>query len=446
MVKNKGFLPSSVSEVNIQRKQLKAIINSTWDACTAPDTVELGAKVDGASFTADAILANPPTLGHIHIAEKLQIPLHVFFTMPWTATKAYPHPLARVTQVAGFENRVSSPPFAFLSISASVLNEHGRSSAASSLDVYGIADARVGLLQLSYAVVDNLLWMGSRDLINNFRKKKLRLKPITYLSGGQVLNAKVPTGYIWSPSLAPKPKDWGSHIDVVGFCFLKLAGNYKPPEDLMAFFAKGPAPIYVGFGSLPVQDPHGMTKTIVEALTKTGQRGIIQKGWGGLGEMDNPPEHIHLLGNCPHDWLFPRCLAVVHHGGAGTTAAGLLAACPTTIVPFFGDQPFWGDRCHATGVGPEPIPIGQFNLNKLVNAIEYMLDPKVKEAATVMSEKLQTEDGVGGAVKAFHKHLPKGITPGIHSKDWLAKRQRRLAVRHKLMKAVSCISCTAVHE
>eukprot|EP00850_Spirogloea_muscicola_P013660 SM000094S24677 [mRNA] locus=s94:74921:77666:- [translate_table: standard] len=417
MVKNKGFLPSSVSEVNIQRKQLKAIINSTWDACTAPDAVELGAKVDGAAFTADAILANPPTLGHIHIAEKLQIPLHVFFTMPWTATKAYPHPLARVTQVAGFENR------------------------------------------LSYAVVDNLLWMGSRDLINNFRKKKLRLKPITYLSGGQVLNAKVPTGYIWSPSLAPKPKDWGSHIDVVGFCFLKLAGNYKPPDDLMAFFAKGPAPIYVGFGSLPVQDPHGMTKTIVEALTKTGQRGIIQKGWGGLGEtfllhaVDNPPEHIYLLGNCPHDWLFPQCLAVVHHGGAGTTAAGLLAAisilylqCPTTIVPFFGDQPFWGDRCHATGVGPEPIPIGQFNLNKLVNAIEYMLDPKVKEAATVMSEKLQTEDGVGGAVKAFHKHLPKGITPGIHSKDWLAKRQRRLAVRHKLMKAVSCISCNAVHE
>eukprot|EP00850_Spirogloea_muscicola_P018644 SM000173S03013 [mRNA] locus=s173:96175:98924:- [translate_table: standard] len=404
MVKNKGFLPSSVSEVNVQRKQLKAIINSTWDACTAPDTVELGAKVDGAAFTADAILANPPTLGHIHIAEKLQIPLHVFFTMPWTATKAYPHPLARVTQVAGFENR------------------------------------------LSYAVVDNLLWMGSRDLINNFRKKKLRLKPITYLSGGQVLNAKVPTGYIWSPSLAPKPKDWGSHIDVVGFCFLKLAGNYKPPEDLMAFFAKGSAPIYVGFGSLPVQDPTGMTKTIVEALTKTGQRGIIQKGWGGLGEMDDPPEHIYLLGNCPHDWLFPQCLAVVHHGGAGTTAAGLLSACPTTIVPFFGDQPFWGDRCHATGVGPEPIPIGQFNLNKLVHAIEYMLDPKVKEAATVMSEKLQTEDGVGGAVKAFHKHLPKGITPGIHSKDWLAKRQRRVAIRHKLMKAVSCISCSAVHE
>ncbi|XP_065632563.1 sterol 3-beta-glucosyltransferase UGT80A2 [Quercus suber] len=356
MVKNKGFLPSGPSEIPIQRNQMKDIIYSLLSACREPD-------IDtGVAFKADAIIANPPAYGHTHVAEALKVPIHIFFTMPWTPTSEFPHPLSRVKQQAGY--------------------------------------------RLSYQIVDSLIWLGIRDMINDVRKKKLKLRPVTYLSGSQGSDSDIPHGYIWSPHLVPKPKDWGPKVDVVGFCFLDLASNYEPPESLVKWLEAGDKPIYIGFGSLPVEEPEKMTQIIVEALEITKQRGIINKGWGGLGNLAEPKDSIYLLDNCPHDWLFLQCKAVVHHGGAGTTAAGLRAACPTTIVPFFGDQPFWGDRVNARGVGPPPIPIDEFTLPKLVEAINFMLDPKVKERAVELAKAMENEDGVTGAVKAFFKHLP----------------------------------------
>ncbi|WRX10053.1 UDP-glucuronosyl/UDP-glucosyltransferase - like 10 [Theobroma cacao] len=356
MVKNKGFLPSGPSEIPTQRHQIKEIIYSLLPACKEPD------PDSGVPFKADAIIANPPAYGHTHVAESLKVPLHIFFTMPWTPTSEFPHPLSRVKQPAGY--------------------------------------------RLSYQIVDSLIWLGIRDMINDVRKKKLKLRPVTYLSGSQASDSDVPHGYIWSPHLVPKPKDWGPKIDVVGFCFLDLATNYEPPETLIKWLEAGTKPIYIGFGSLPVQEPEKMTQIIVDALEKTGQRGIINKGWGGLGNLAENKDSVYLLDNVPHDWLFLQCMAVVHHGGAGTTAAGLKAACPTTIVPFFGDQPFWGERVHARGVGPPPIPVDEFSLPKLVDAINFMLDPKVKEKAVELAQAMKNEDGVTGAVKAFLKHLP----------------------------------------
>ncbi|KAG6606327.1 sterol 3-beta-glucosyltransferase UGT80A2-like isoform X1 [Cucurbita moschata] len=358
MVKNKGFLPSGPSEIPVQRNQMKEIIYSLLPACKEPD------PETGISFVAEAIIANPPAYGHTHVAEALKIPIHIFFTMPWTPTSEFPHPLSRVKQQAGY--------------------------------------------RLSYQIVDSLIWLGIRDMINDLRKKKLKLRPVTYLSGSHASESNVPHGYIWSPHLVPKPKDWGPKVDVVGFCFLDLASNYEPPESLVNWLKAGDKPIYIGFGSLPVQEPEKMTKIIVEALEITGQRGIINKGWGGLGNLTEPKDFVYLLDNCPHDWLFLRCKAVVHHGGAGTTAAGLKAACPTAIIPFFGDQPFWGERVHARGVGPAPIPVEEFSLNKLVNAINFMLDPKVKHSAVELAKAMENEDGVEGAVKAFFKHYRSG--------------------------------------
>ncbi|CAM0908328.1 unnamed protein product [Alopecurus aequalis] len=356
MVKNKGFLPSGPSEIPIQRKQMKEIIFSLLPACKDPD------PETGIAFKVDAIIANPPAYGHTHVAEALKVPIHIFFTMPWTPTNEFPHPLSRVKTSAGY--------------------------------------------RLSYQIVDSMIWLGIRDMINEFRKKKLKLRPVTYLSGSQGSGNDIPHGYIWSPHLVPKPKDWGPKIDVVGFCFLDLASDYAPPEALVKWLEAGDKPIYVGFGSLPVQDPAKMTETIVQALEMTGQRGIINKGWGGLGTLAEQKDSIYVLDNCPHDWLFRQCKAVVHHGGAGTTAAGLKAACPTTIVPFFGDQPFWGDRVHVRGVGPVPIPVDQFNLQKLVDAIKFMLEPEVKEKAVELAKAMESEDGVTGAVRVFLKHLP----------------------------------------
>ncbi|CAL2263606.1 unnamed protein product [Prunus armeniaca] len=123
--------------------------------------------------------------------------------------------------------------------------------------------------------------------------------------------------------------------------------------------------------SLSILDLIALTREI------TGQRGVINRGWGGLGNLAEPSDYVYLVDNWPHDWLFQRCSVVVHHGGVGTTAAGLKAACPSTIVPFFGDQPFWGEMVHARGVGPAPVPADEFSLEKLVDAIRFMLDPKV---------------------------------------------------------------------
>ncbi|XP_039049075.1 sterol 3-beta-glucosyltransferase UGT80A2-like, partial [Hibiscus syriacus] len=349
MVKNKGFLPSNPSEIPTQRNQMKDIIYSLLPACKESD------PDSGIPFNADAIIANPPAYGHTHVAEALKVPIHIFFTMPWTPTSEFPHPLSRVKQPAGY--------------------------------------------RLSYQIVDSMIWLGIRDMINDVRKKRLNLRPVTYLSGSQGSDSDVPHGYIWSPHLVPKPKDWGPKIDVVGFCFLDLASNYEPPESLVKWLEAGPKPIYIGFGSLPVQEPERMTQIIVDALEQTGQRGIINKGWGGLGNLAENKDFVYLLDNVPHDWLFLHCKAVVHHGGAGTTAAGLKAACPTTIVPFFGDQPFWGERVHARGVGPPPIPVDEFSLPKLVDAIKFMLDPKVKEGAIELAKAMESEDGVTGAVK-----------------------------------------------
>lgn len=156
MVKNKGFLPSNPSEIPVQREQIKSIVYSLLPACTQPDLHS------GIPFQAQAIIANPPAYGHVHVAEHLKIPLHIFFTMPWTSTSAFPHPLSRVKQPAAY--------------------------------------------RMSYQVVDTLIWLGIRGIVNSYRKKKLQLRPITYLSGSQGSIAEMPTGYIWSPHLVPKPK------------------------------------------------------------------------------------------------------------------------------------------------------------------------------------------------------------------------------------------------
>lgn len=356
MARNKGLIPSGPGEISIQRKQLKSIIESLLPACTEPD-IETGMP-----FRAQAIIANPPAYGHSHVAEALGVPLHIFFTMPWTPTSEFPHPLARVPQSAGY--------------------------------------------WLSYIVVDLLIWWGIRGYINDFRKKKLKLAPIAYFSTYNGSISHLPTGYMWSSHLVPKPKDWGPLVDVVGYCFLNLGSKYRPREEFVRWIQKGPQPIYIGFGSMPLDDTKKTTDVILEALKDTGQRGIIDRGWGDLGQFTEATENVFLIEDCPHDWLFPQCSAVVHHGGAGTTATGLKAGCPTTIVPFFGDQFFWGDRVHQRGLGPAPIPISELSIEKLSNAITFMLQPEVKSLAMELAKLIENEDGVAAAVNAFHRHLP----------------------------------------
>ena len=252
------------------------------------------------------------------------------------------------------------------------------------------------------------MWQGLGDLVNKFRKWDLGLDPVSTLwAPGQLFRLKVPYTYLWSPGLVPKPSDWGPEIDVTGFVFLDLASSFKPPETLTSFLEAGEPPVYIGFGSIVVDDPDKFTALIFEAVKRTGVRALVSKGWGGLGDEGNTPNNVYMLENTPHDWLFPRVSAVVHHGGAGTTAIGLKCGKPTMIVPFFGDQPFWGAMIAKAGAGAEPIPYKHLTAEKLAKAIEILLTPEAKENAENIMREIEAEgDGAINAVKSFHRSLP----------------------------------------
>ena len=212
-----------------------------------------------------------------------------------------------------------------------------------------------------------------------------------------------------SPNLIPKPKDWGDNINIAGFYFLSLASSYQPPPELVAFLQSGSIPIYIGFGSIVVDDPDGLTRTVFEATRLAGVRALIGTGWGGLGGATQVPPNIFLTGNCPHDWLFQRVSCVVHHGGAGPTAAGIAAGKPTVIVPFFGDQPFWGNMIARAGAGPLPIPFKTLTASNLADAISSALQPKIVEEAKVLGSKISHEQGSEMGARCFHDRLPGGI-------------------------------------
>lgn len=156
-----------------------------------------------------------------------------------------------------------------------------------------------------------------------------------------------------------------------------------------------------------VDNPTKLTNIIFEAVENTGQRALISKGWGniGAGSAIDIPDNILIVESLPHDWLFQHVSCIVHHGGAGTTAAGLALGCPTVIVFFFGDQRFWGRVVARAEAGPKPIPYKQLTVEKLTEAIQFALLPSTKEKAQVVGENIQKEWGARDAVRSFHRHL-----------------------------------------
>ncbi|KAJ5233189.1 UDP-Glycosyltransferase/glycogen phosphorylase [Penicillium chermesinum] len=260
---------------------------------------------------------------------------------------------------------------------------------------------------ISYAMVELLSWQGLGDIINRFRVKCLALDPIsTIWAPGMLQRLRIPHTYCWSPALIPKPTDWGAHISVSGFYFLEMASAYTPARDLQAFLDAGPNPVYIGFGSIVLDDPDTLTELIFTAVRKTGQRVLLSKGWGGMGADElRIPEGVFMLDNVPHDWLFAQVACVVHHGGAGTTAAGIAAGCPTVVVPFFGDQPFWGAMIARAGAGPRPIPHRQLTADNLAEAIEFCLTPRCRERAAALARTIAAERGTAAGAQSFHQFL-----------------------------------------
>jgi UDP:flavonoid glycosyltransferase YjiC (YdhE family) len=258
----------------------------------------------------------------------------------------------------------------------------------------------------TYRISGQLFWQILRGPINDTRRDVLGLPPLPHHSPYTVVHRRHhPHLYGYSRYVVPRPRDWGSWNHVTGYWFLDRPRTWQPPAALLAFLESGPPPVYIGFGSMKREDPAQTTTLVVQALTQAGQRGVLLTGWGGLGRTELP-ETMFAVDDVPHDWLFPRMAAVVHHGGAGTTAAGLRAGLPSVLVPFFGDQPFWARRVAALGVGPTPIPSAQLSVSHLSGAItEAVSNNAMRARAAALGQRIRAEDGVGQAVAILQRYL-----------------------------------------
>lgn len=227
-----------------------------------------------------------------------------------------------------------------------------------------------------------------------------------------------------------RPEDWDTHISVSGFYFLPPSSPYVPPATLKEFL-NGEPPIYIGFGSIIVDDPKKLTLLLLEAVHLAGVRAIISQGWGDLGSEDLViPPNVYLLGDCPHDWIFQRVSCVVHHGGAGTTAAAMAAGKPSVVTPFFGDQPFWGEMIAKIGAGPKPIAFKKLTAAGLAAAIRAALEPGTVQKARELGEEVHQESGVDAGVTSFHNQLRhSNLGCSIASNHAAAWRIRKTNIR-----------------
>ncbi len=259
----------------------------------------------------------------------------------------------------------------------------------------------------SYPIADRFLWQFFRKAINTFRQTELNLLPLAPMGDGRnAFSRSIPLLYAFSPALLPRPKDWPEQAIITGHWALTPLEDWQPPVALQRFLDEGPAPIYIGFGSMVSHDARETFQTVCSALEISGQRGVIASGWGGLAEQPQKGQKIFQLDNAPHEWLFPRMSAVIHHGGIGTTINGLKAGLPTIVVPFNYDQPFWGRRVAALGAGPQPIPRKQLTVERLSKAIAVcMSDAQMRQNAAKIGKSLNEEDGAEKAVEAIHNFV-----------------------------------------
>ncbi|MGB3789307.1 MAG: glycosyltransferase [Phormidesmis sp.] len=310
----------------------------------------------------DMVIYHPKSLAGYHIADKLGVPGILAIALP-----------------------LYSPTGDFLN------------------PVFGGSDCGSLINRLSYMLFSKASLLPYRGFINHWREERLGLSPFS--SDLTLRGQPIPKMYAYSPAVLPVPGDWDNTSQVTGYWFLDSDEAWEPPSDLATFLAAGAAPVYVGFGSMAAENARHTTALILEAICQSRTRAILATGWGGLS-ASKIPENVYMLESAPHDWLFPQCAAVVHHGGAGTTGAGLRTGKPTIICPFFGDQPFWGKQIHKLGIGPRPIPQKQLSANNLGQAIrEAIADPKMRQRAESVGKRIRAEEGVAQAVEIIKRYM-----------------------------------------
>jgi sterol 3beta-glucosyltransferase len=257
----------------------------------------------------------------------------------------------------------------------------------------------------SYAATRQLYWQPLRRSLNKAAREVLGMRPEPFLGPFRdLIHSGEPWLNAWSPAVVPPVPGTAPWMHTVGYVIPRDPGpSWRPPDALNDFLESGPAPIYVGFGSMSTRRSERTTEAVLGALRATGSRGILLTGWGGIDNAATSDD-VFVLDDAPHAWLFERVSAAVHHGGAGTTAASLTAGLPTVTVPFFADQRFWGRRVAAMGAGPEPIAASGLAAGPLARAIRAAENRGVAARASEIGRALRSEEGPRAAARIIERH------------------------------------------
>ena len=311
-----------------------------------------------------------------HVAERLDIPSFLALTVPISATQDYPFlSFSKADNSTLFTQWINYAGYLLVELITTWQNH----------TVTNRVRAEWGLSPLLPA-------FGSR----------FRSDPPRYLS-------PPPTLYGISPSIFSRPTDWSDLIQITGAWFLDRSEQYEPPAALMQFLDAGEPPICVGFGSMTASNSEALTEIVLNAIVESKQRAILLSGWSGLGKThtaDLLKDQVFVIDSVPHPWLFSKVKAVVHHGGAGTTAAVCRAGLPSVVVPFFADQFGWAERLCQLRVSPAPIPRQKLTVERLAAAMSIAAtDSTMQQTAAQLGAKIRTENGVEKAVSVIHQHL-----------------------------------------
>ncbi|MCP4262406.1 MAG: glycosyltransferase family 1 protein [Planctomycetes bacterium] len=314
----------------------------------------------------ETIICNSLLFHSYYIAEKLNIPLIVATCSPFLSpTASFPFMYLTTKNLGGFLNKLS-----YLLIRKTTMEDY--------------------------------------PFIKQWCKETLKIKPGPSFKNYLCRNGRpLPMLYHFSPLLFPKPDDWHEDTFMSGYWYSAHNKDWEPSSELVDFLSKGTTPIYIGFGSMITSHQEHISRLVISALQKVGERAIICSGDGGIVDV-GMPESVYYTDFIPFDWLFPRVKAVVHHGGLGTTSLGLKYGKPTVICPVIPDQAFWGKVVYELGVSPPPFPRLYTGLTSdlLADALKIVTtDESMRRRADKLGENIRQEDGFGNAIKFINKQI-----------------------------------------
>ncbi|TDU89533.1 UDP:flavonoid glycosyltransferase YjiC (YdhE family) [Kribbella voronezhensis] len=257
----------------------------------------------------------------------------------------------------------------------------------------------------TYEQVEKGNWPVFAPFVNELRAK-VGLAPTTLGTAARLEQTGSLELQIYSRHLVPELTEWGPRRPITGFLCpsdeqqAELNGTVDPALD--RWLDGGDPPVYFGFGSMPVLDPRAALVLIDQVSSKLGVRALVGAGWTDLDLSTTAGGRVRVVGEFDHEAVLPRCRAAVHHGGAGTTGSSIRAGLPTVICAVFADQPFWGARLEALGVGTT-LAFTDLSADTLLAALEPLLADEPADRAHHLAAKLRSESGVTAAADAFER-------------------------------------------